>query len=208
MDDQVEFQALMDRVRAGSEEAATELFRRYGSHIVQVVRRKLLRRLRAKYDSQDFTQAVWASFFTAPAHELVFDRPEKLVGYLAAMAEHKVIEVTHKRNAAQKRDIDRECSLDGSAAVQVQHMYADDPRPSQIVMLEEEWQHLLESLRPRQRHILTMLRQGKKRKEIAAEIGVDERTVRRVLDIMLARLDLKVAWTVPSAPDQERGPEA
>jgi hypothetical protein len=37
MDNQNEFLALMEKVRAGSEEAAAELFRRYHSHILQGV---------------------------------------------------------------------------------------------------------------------------------------------------------------------------
>src|SRR5581483_2343423 len=57
------FAELMDEVRLGSHEAAEELWRRYGPYVVHVVRRSLHHRLRARFDSQDFAQAAWASFF-------------------------------------------------------------------------------------------------------------------------------------------------
>src|SRR5947209_4816813 len=51
--DRDEFKNLMRRVQEGSEDAARELLDRYGEHILRVVRRKLSRQLRSKFDSVD-----------------------------------------------------------------------------------------------------------------------------------------------------------
>ena len=57
------FVALMRRVREGSEAAAWELVDKYGGHLRRAVRRVLNPMLRSKFDSLDFVQLVWDSFF-------------------------------------------------------------------------------------------------------------------------------------------------
>jgi len=47
----------------GSEDAAREFVATYGPPILRVVRRQMNKCLRSKYDSIDFEQSVWASFF-------------------------------------------------------------------------------------------------------------------------------------------------
>jgi DNA-directed RNA polymerase specialized sigma24 family protein len=134
MDNQNEFLALMEKVRAGSEEAAAELFRRYHSHILQVVRRKMLRKLRTKYESHDFTQAVWASFFIKRVREQTFNHPNELLAFLAAMARNKLVDATRAQFDSQKRDLERERSLDASQARR--KLVSHDPQPGETVFLE------------------------------------------------------------------------
>ena len=57
--DEQEFANLIDRLREGSDEAFTLLLERFGPYVMRSVRRSLDRRLRARFDSQDFAQAVW-----------------------------------------------------------------------------------------------------------------------------------------------------
>src|SRR5579864_1112444 len=81
------FRSLLRRVLTGCPEAAEELHRDYGDHIIRVVRRRLPRRLRPKFDSVDFAQDVWASFFQA---EHDFKGPEHLMAFLTRVARTKV----------------------------------------------------------------------------------------------------------------------
>ncbi len=60
------FRALFQQVLDGSEDAARRLHEEYGPYIAMAVRRKLPAQLRAKYDSLDFVQDVWLSFFRRP----------------------------------------------------------------------------------------------------------------------------------------------
>src|SRR5262245_41197954 len=55
--------ALLERIRAGDEVAARELLARYEAQVRLVVRRQLPKLLRSRFDSLDFLQSVWASFF-------------------------------------------------------------------------------------------------------------------------------------------------
>jgi hypothetical protein len=77
-EDRPDFQTLLKGIRAGSQDAARQMLAIYGKHVLRVIRRRLHKRLRAKFDSGDFAQSVWASFFTAPASEGHFQRPEDM----------------------------------------------------------------------------------------------------------------------------------
>jgi len=139
-DNRSDFTALMERVRQGSDGAARELVARYGPHILQVVRKKLSRKLRPRFDSVDFVQSVWASFFAdAPAKELV-SRPDDLAAYLARMARNKVVDAFRDVVRSQKRNANRERSLDRATRGGVpQQRIAHQETPSQEVATKEEW---------------------------------------------------------------------
>src|SRR5450755_1904579 len=57
---------LLDRVRAGSQEAARDLHDRFSGHILRAIRRHFLRHgdpLRSAMDSTDLLQEAWSSVF-------------------------------------------------------------------------------------------------------------------------------------------------
>ena len=175
-----EFTALMERIRAGSQDAARLLVEQYGHHILRVVRRTLHKKLRSKFDSVDFQQDVWASFF-ANQPQKTFERPEALAAFLAKMAKNKVLMAHRARCRFRRHNVNRENSLDGSAAFQAENVTAREPSPSQLAVAQEKWEQLLQGQPPRYQRILTLVRQGYTQQQIAQELGVDERTVRRVV---------------------------
>src|SRR5512147_939448 len=89
----VDIRGLIDRIRAGDEEAARELLGRYEAQVRLVVRRQLPRILRPRFDSLDFLQSVWGSFFhrvrTGPTD---IEDEKNLVAFLAWAARNKVID--------------------------------------------------------------------------------------------------------------------
>ena len=181
-----EFQALLQRVRDGSQDAVQELVDEYGPHVLRVVRRKLNKKLRSKFDSIDFVQDVWKSFFTDPQH-LDFQRPEELLAFLVNMARNKVIEEFRQRLQTKKRGGDREHSLHGSAAGQAGLVPAEQPTPSQCAVANEKWEQMLEGQPDHYQRILLLLRQGKEHEEIARMLGVNEKTVRRLIQKLAPR---------------------
>src|SRR3954453_16589456 len=83
------------RIQAGDEDAARELLRRYEAEVRLVVRRQLPRLLRSRFDSLDFLQSVWGSFFrrVRGKHGLAdFEDSRHLVAFLAHAAKNKVID--------------------------------------------------------------------------------------------------------------------
>jgi RNA polymerase sigma factor (sigma-70 family) len=176
-----DFMRLMQRMSEGSEEAARELLGRYGEHILRVVRRRLNKKLRSKFDSVDFVQSVWASFFAKSPQRHHFECPEALFAFLGRLARNKVADATRKRTQVQKYDVNRERSLDHSAVWQEAQRVTRQPTPSQVVGDKEQWDRIMQDLSPRERHVLSLLRGGSSCQEVADELGINEKTVRRLI---------------------------
>src|SRR5205823_8032332 len=77
---------LLDEAAAGSEEAARQLTAQYGTYLHLAVRRWLHRRMRSMFDSVDFVQDVWASFFASGFDRETFTHPAQLINFLQEMA--------------------------------------------------------------------------------------------------------------------------
>ena len=177
-----EFHALMQQVISGSESAAIELFRDYEPYLLHAIRKKLSKKIRSKFDSADFTQDVWASFFAQEVERRVFATPDDLIRFLIRLAQNKVIDTTRQRLKQKKFNVNREQSLDDSQRFDKERLAARQATPSQIAMSQEEWRKLLSDLPLVYRRILVLLRDGVSFDEIAAELKIHPRTVRRVAD--------------------------
>jgi RNA polymerase sigma factor (sigma-70 family) len=180
-DESENFGALMQRLKEGSEDAARQIFERYGRHIHRIISRRLDRHVRPSFDSEDFTQAVWASFFAAPVRRRVFTGPDDLIAFLAKMAQNKVIEAYRQRVKTKKRDARKERPLPDSACGDGNAAIARQPTPSQVVSAQEQFDRLMERVPPEYQRILAMLKLGFTHREIANELKLNEKTVRRVL---------------------------
>ncbi len=180
-----EFRELLEEAQAGSQDAMRGLIELCAPHIVRTVRRKLHRSIRAKFDSIDFVQAVWASFFAASTQFSRFDCPEALTGYLATMAHNKVVDEIRRRMKTEKYNVNRERSLDDSNLHAARHLAAQGPSPSEVVLANELWARLIERQPEHYRRILELRRSGNTQQQIADQLGLSERTVRRVIQRIL-----------------------
>jgi RNA polymerase sigma-70 factor (ECF subfamily) len=181
---------LLSRIQKGDEEAARELLTRYESKVRLVVRRQLPRLLRSRFDSLDFLQSVWGSFFlrirTGP-HDL--EGEENLIAFLAWAARNKVID-EYRRASSQKQDVNRETPLRPDGAGHDESVATSDT-PSQLVQARELYDRLHEMLPDDRRAILELKSEGYSSKEIADRLGVSERTVQRVLKELWNRARLE-----------------
>jgi len=189
MNSQQAFQDLMERVRAGRPEAIRELFDTYAQPLIKVIRRRLHQPLRTRFDSQDFIQEVWKAFFAAEMQQRHFGTPEELRVFLAQIARRKVV-TEYRRHAMRiKRRVDRAGSLDDSQAVDNGQLAAPIATPSQYVMAEEQWDQLIQKQPPAYQQILALLRQGFTHEEIGRRLGVNPKTIQR----LLRRIDPRLA---------------
>jgi RNA polymerase sigma factor (sigma-70 family) len=180
-DEQHDFDQLMQQLREGSPEAAEYLFRHYRTDLVRVIRHNLNKRLRKQFDSVDFLQSVWRTFFTLPIEQLEFADSRALRAFLVELAANKVIDTYRSRFQSRRRSLNREKSLEGSAAIAASYLAADDPTPSQIAIEDEVWDQLITGLPKVGQSILRMLREGRSQREIAQELSVTERSIHRLL---------------------------
>jgi RNA polymerase sigma-70 factor (ECF subfamily) len=187
---QTEFAQLMQRVRAGDPRAAQEVFDRYSEPIRRVVRRYLHQRLRAQYDSIDILQTVWASFFQVPPEQYTFATPDDLIGFLSQMAHNKAVDVFRRRLQTDKNNLNRQVSFDEPAADLDRTLPVRQPTPSQLAIAEEHWERIIKGQPPRVRQVLEMLRMGHTQREAADRFGLHPKTIKRLLEKLLPRVDL------------------
>jgi RNA polymerase sigma factor (sigma-70 family) len=173
-----EFDNLMERVRVGNPDAIQELFQRYGHHVLLVVRRKLGQDLRRLYDSTDFLQSVWGSFFAEPGEEYRFTTPEALMQYLVRMAHGKVVDAYRQRLGNQKAGLASEQPLE---EIEEEELPRGRTTPSQVAIANEDWERLTDGLSERDRAVLEMLRQGHTHAEVAERLGMHPKMVQRLL---------------------------
>lgn len=182
-----EFERLIVAVREGSQEAAWDLLERVGPHVQRVVHRMLNRELRSKFDSMDFVQAVWASFFVNRRQIVTFTRPEQLIGFLVGMARHKVITEHRRRILTEKYDVRREKTNAMDTATVEETQVHPAPSPSQFAVARECWNRLIDGQPELHRQIVVRKYMGDSHDEIAATLGINRRTITRVLGRLLPR---------------------
>jgi RNA polymerase sigma-70 factor (ECF subfamily) len=178
--------ALMGRIRKRSEGSARWLLERIGPHLRTVIRQKLPENLRSVFDTIDFLQDVWASFFAGELDQSFHD-PNALITYLVRMARNKVADEVRRRLSGGKSDLSREHSLDGSAQFEAAGLADDTPPPGELAASSEEWDRLVRGRPWHHVRILEMLRQGHTHAEIAAKLGFNEKTVRRLIQKIASR---------------------
>ena len=181
---------VLDRIRAGDEDAARELLRRYEAEVRLVVRRQLPRLLRSRFDSLDFLQSVWGDFFQrVRAGPAEFQDSRHLVGFLARAAKNKVID-QYRRAASQKGDMHREEPI-FSEAGQPRELEDGGDSPSELVEAREAFDRLLVMLPEERRQMIALKAQGLSSREIGERLGVSERTVQRVVEDLRRRAGIE-----------------
>jgi RNA polymerase sigma factor (sigma-70 family) len=186
----LKFRALMRGVFRGDPAAAEQFCNSYQSYILRVVRLRLMRRLRTLYDSDDFVNDVWLSFFADPPRHLQFDGPDAVIRYLEEMARRKVVRAVRQRVERRKCTITREEPLtEATGGPDDTPLHAAGPSPSQVAAAEEEWQRLVRGKPKRVQRMLAMLRLGLTHREIADRLRTNEKTVQRLIRCLDPRCD-------------------
>jgi RNA polymerase sigma factor (sigma-70 family) len=175
-----EFRDAIERICAGSEEAIWEFIEEYGPHIQRVVRRRLNQNLRAKFDSVDFVQMVWASLFADLKKISQMHDPKELIMYLAGMARNKVLEETRRRMHFERYNVGKEQPLSSSDVTSASSVSRHDT-PSQHLIAKERLQKMMMTTSRRDKRIVQMRLNGSNNAAIARAMGMNERTVRQIL---------------------------
>lgn len=181
-----QFAALLDEVRAGSQDAAWKLVEKYERDVQRFVRRSLNQRLRSKFDSLDFVQIVWGSFFRTPERLHGIDRAEQLIAYLATLAKYKVLTEVRRRLETEKYDVVREDVRNEKRPLPDDNC-ADTPRPSQVAIAKERWEQIIAGEPEQVRRIVELRLQGTTFHEIADHLHIHETTARKTIKRLLHR---------------------
>jgi RNA polymerase sigma factor (sigma-70 family) len=189
------FEQLLAEMRAGSQEAATEIVETYGPHIRAVVKRRLADFLRPMFDSEDFVQSAWKSLICmAPEKIDQLREPRQLVGLLATIAARKVID-QYRRRTQRACDATRRRSFEDPEVVAALAKIAGVNSPSQLCIAREKqelyrqrWEDLVDRQPPHHQRIVQLRLGGQPYSAIAQAEEVTERQARRVVKKLFQRL--------------------
>jgi RNA polymerase sigma-70 factor (ECF subfamily) len=174
---------LLDKLSSGDAAAAEEVFRAYEPYLRMVVRRMLPQNLRSKFDSVDVVQSVWADVLTGFREAgWRFQDVAHLRAFLVRATRNRFIDrVREHRAAVERHEALPPAELDGD-------LTSPEPRPSDVAAAQELWQLMLTLCPPQHRRLLEMKRNGASLSEIAAETGLHESSIRRILYDLAQRL--------------------
>ena len=191
MPEDATFDELIRRVRAGDQDAATELVRSYEPEVRRVVRFRLTdARLGSLLDSMDICQSVMKSFFArAASGQYELETPAQLLALLATMARNKLASQARKQLAG-RRDRRRVTSGGRDEGQLV------DPGagPSTEVDARDLLQEIRNRLTPDERQIMELRNEDHDWQTIAARLGGSADSarmkLRRALDRVAEQLGL------------------
>jgi RNA polymerase sigma-70 factor (ECF subfamily) len=164
---------LLQQLRAGSEDAATRLFARYGDRLHNVAEQKLGNDLVSRVDADDIVQSVFRTFFRRAINgEYQVPDGKELWRLLLVIGLNKV-KGQAVRHRAQRRDVSRTISTDAAAK--------SEPDETGFVLLKLAIEEHVESLPEAHQHIVDLRIEGFEIAEIASRSKRSHRTVERVL---------------------------
>jgi RNA polymerase sigma-70 factor (ECF subfamily) len=176
---------LLDRIRAGDQQAATELVRRYEPALRRAVRLRLRdRQLRRVLDSSDICQAVLLRFFVrvdTGRYDLV--TPEQVLKLLATMARHQIVNEALHQQAAK-----RDCRRVARAGAGEWEAAAPGSSPSQHVAAEELLEKARDLLAPGEWQLLQLRKEGREWIDIARLLGGTPEGLRKQFARAVARV--------------------
>jgi RNA polymerase sigma factor (sigma-70 family) len=169
------FRSLLGRVRAGDEQAATELVRSYEPAIRRAARVRMAdARLGRVLDSMDICQSVMASFFVrAAAGVYDLETPDQLLRLLATMARNKLANQANRHRAARR---DQRRDEGGDVALGVA---AREEHPSVQVATRDLLGEVRRRLTPDEQQIFERREQGSDWAEIALSLKSTPEAIRK-----------------------------
>jgi RNA polymerase sigma factor (sigma-70 family) len=167
---------LLEQLNSGDAAAAEQVFRTYEPYLRMLVRRQIRPPLRAKFDSMDIVQSVWADVLEgvqdAGWH---FEDRTRLRAFLVRLTRNRFLDRCRKHRKALALEEPLSDVLPSDAIV------SDQPRPSEVAQRNEMWDRMVALCPPAHHELLRMKSQGLSLAEIAAKTGLHESSVRRIL---------------------------
>jgi RNA polymerase sigma factor (sigma-70 family) len=177
-------------LRDGNRTILFEFCASYGPQLNRLADKYLGAQVRRRVGAEDVVQSACRTFFRrAQGGEFQLSDSEALWRLLCAITLTKVRE--HSRfHSRQKRGLDREASLTPNAGDSAAHFDPRDPQPTPAETAEfsDFFETIRAGLDDEERQILDLKLQDCTNDEVASQLGLSERTVRRTVKRLQGRL--------------------
>lgn len=178
---------MMVRLRAGEDEAAREVFRRFAGQLVGLARKRIDRGFAHRLDAEDVVQSAFKSFFIRHRQGKVeVGNWDSLWGLLTLITLRKCADRVEYLRAA-RRDLRREVSAPGGGPWDL--ALDREPTPQEAAILAETVESLFRSADVDERPVLELSLQGCTAGEISLQLGRALRTVHRLRERIRKRLE-------------------
>ena len=168
--------SLLRRFRAGEDDAATELYRRYAARLLDLASAQASPDLKRRVDPEDIVQSVFRTFFRrASLGEYEVPDGDELWKLFLVIGLNKIRAVAGFHKAA-KRDVRH---TTGGDAVEAAGAALPDDEAHRVLELTID--ELLAPLPESHREIVRLRTDGYEVAEIAARVGRAKRSVERIL---------------------------
>lgn len=171
------------QARAGSTEAAQCLIDFCRPYLAIVIRRRLdeARKLRRLYDTDDVVQDAGLAVSAGEIPVEAFDSMGRFHAYLCSVVNNNLSLKVRTHLQTAKSDLGRDVPLEDPKHRIHEEVIAPHPGPDRALERKEIWRKLMDQLSEREQQIVELARLGHSRTEIADRMGVDEKTVRRLI---------------------------
>ena len=186
----------------GDPEAIEKVFVDVAPGLRSLVRRRMSKALRSKFDSEDVVLSVWTDLLSGFREgRWTFGTAAELRAFLMTATRRRLID----RVRQHRRAIERERAL-GPDKDAVGQLASAAAGPSAVARGNELWRQLQALCPPAHRELLNLKRQGLPLAEIAARTGLHASSVRRILYDLAKRLATTQAadQAAATAPEGER----
>jgi len=178
-------------LREGDDGIVEEFCRQYGPALERLAQKNLQPQLRRRFDPEDAVQSAFRTFFRrAAGGQFRLPDSESLWRLICAITLTKVRERA-RLELRQKRTPQREVPIDTSPTESTgptQSPADGGPTPVEMAQFSEFFEQLLVSLDEEERKVVELKLQDFTQLEVAERLGSSERTVRRILKRIEARL--------------------
>lgn len=167
---------LVAKLSSGDVSAAEPLYLEFEPYLRMVVRRNLPSRMRAKLDSADVVQSVWAKLM-AGLHNAEWDfaNAAQLRAFLLKATRNRLIDRVRQHRQA----IEHEQPLAETKPANMPR--SREPRASEVAQADDLWQRMLTLCPPEHHELLRLKCEGLPLADVAARTGMHVDSVRRVI---------------------------
>ncbi len=174
-------------LKQGDDEAARRLWERYFHRLVQLARLKLGTTARRVADEEDMALSVFRRLCDGAKDgrfEQLADRDD-LWRLLVVITTNRVIDQQRHLSPQKRGDghVRGDSAFIGasSEAAGLENLIGDDPTPEMLLQISEEHERLMTALDEDLRQIAVWKMESRNNEEIARELGITSRSVRRKL---------------------------
>jgi RNA polymerase sigma factor (sigma-70 family) len=175
--------SLLEKLWTGDPTAVESVFTTFEPYLRMVVRKKLPTRLRAKFDSIDVVQSVWADALRGfRENRWQFSDEAHLRAFLVKLIHNRFIDhIRRHRTAAAREQSLSDMVVDAEPASPL-------PTASEVVQADELSRRMLTLCTPAHREIVRLRMGGLSVSEIAAKFGMHVGSVHRIFHALACRV--------------------